>query len=183
MSRIVLDSDRLIFRLIEESDLKAIHDLHALPESSKFNTIGIPLDIEETRKLVEPWIAANLLKEIERYTFALELKSNNQFIGLFGFNLGKASYKSAEVWYKIHPIFWNKGFATEALKAIINFGFDELNLHRIHAGCAVENLGSIRVIEKAGMTNEGRRRQILPLPTGWSDNFEYAILENDPRSY
>ena len=66
-----------------------------------------------------------------------------------------------------------------ALKIIINFGFDDLKLHRIEAGCAVENIGSIRVLEKVGMNLEGRKRQNLPLKNGWSDNFEYAIVSSN----
>ena len=103
-------------------------------------------------------------------------------MGLFGLKIGQQKYKRAEVWYKIHSDYWRKGYATEALKAIIDFGFDALKLHRIEAGCAVENIGSIKVLEKSGMLREGRLRQILPLKTGWSDNFQYSILETDKRS-
>ena len=59
----------------------------------------------------------------------------------------------------------------------MRFGFHTLKLHRIHAGCAVDNIGSIKVLEKAGMQREGRARQTLPLIDGWSDNYNYAILE------
>ena len=99
------------------------------------------------------------------------------FIGLVSLKLSSAKFNSAEIWYKINVEHWNKGYATEAIRAVIRFGFDRLKLHRIEAGCAVENLASIRVLEKAGMTQEGRKRQILPLKTGWMDNFEYAILD------
>jgi RimJ/RimL family protein N-acetyltransferase len=65
---------------------------------------------------------------------------------------------------------------------MLDFGFNTLNLHRIEAGCAVENIGSIRVLEKCGFTKEGRGRKVLPLKSGWSDNFEYAILETEFNS-
>jgi ribosomal-protein-alanine N-acetyltransferase len=51
----------------------------------------------------------------------------------------------------------------------------------MEAGCAVDNKGSFTVLEKAGMVREGRLRQVLPLKSGWSDNFEYSILESDDR--
>jgi ribosomal-protein-alanine N-acetyltransferase len=82
---------------------------------------------------------------------------------------------------KLNWYYWNKGFATESLKAVIDFGFDTLNLHRIEAGCAVNNIGSFKVLEKSGMIREGRLRQVLPLKSVWSDNFEYSILETDQR--
>ena len=95
--------------------------------------------------------------------------------------MGSVKYKSAEVWFKIHPDYWSKGFGTEALNAIIDFGFKELNLHRIEAGCAVENTGSVKLLEKVGMTREGGKRKALPLKTGWADNYEYAILQSEYR--
>lgn len=177
MKVIQLKSERLNLRLINLSDLEAIHELHGLAETDRFNALGIPENIENTKLIIEPWIAENQKTKPQIFTFAIE--SQNQFIGLIALNLGKEKHKSAEVWYKLHTNFWNKGYATEALKAIINFGFNDLKLHRISAGCAVENIGSIRVLEKVGMTLEGRKRQNLPLKTGWSDNFEYAILETD----
>ncbi len=51
----------------------------------------------------------------------------------------------------------------------------------MQAGCAVDNIGSIKVLEKVGMIKEGRGRQLLSLKNGWSDNFEYSILETDVR--
>lgn len=109
----------------------------------------------------------------------MELKDSNQFIGLIGINLGKEKYRNAEVWFKLHPNFWNRGFATEALQRLLTFGFEDLKLHRIEAGCAVGNLGSISVLEKVGMKREAHTRKLLPLKSGWSDNYGYAILEGD----
>ena len=181
MTEIEILTERLKLRLIELSDLNSIHKLHSLPETDQFNALGIPKNIEETKTIILPWIAENKLSKIKNYTFAIETKSDEKFIGLFGLKLGNEKYKRGEVWYKIHSNYWNKGYATESLKAAINFGFENLKLHRIEAGCAVENIGSIKVLEKVGMIREGRGRQILPLTSGWSDNFEYSILETDER--
>lgn len=178
---IEISTKRTRLRLIELSDLNAIHQLHSLPETDKYNTLGIPKNIAATKSVIAPWIAANKLTTIRNYTFAIENKLTTNFIGLFGLKLGNAKYKRGEVWYKIHSAYWNKGIATEVLAKMIDYGFDELKLHRIQAGCAVGNIGSIKVLEKVGMIREGRGRQILPLKSGWSDNFEYSILETDER--
>lgn len=181
MAAIELTTERLKLRLIEKGDLESIHILHSLPETDEYNALGIPENLQETKLIINAWIAENQLPKVLNYTFAIEHNLSKEFIGLFGLKLGNEKYKKGEVWYKIHADFWRKGYATESLKEVINYGFETLKLHRIEAGCAVENIGSIKVLEKAGMLREGRARQILPLKTGWSDNFSYAILETDER--
>ena len=101
------------------------------------------------------------------------------FIGLIGINMGKTNYKHAEIWYKIHPAQWRKGYATEAVKVVLHFCFTMLNLHRITAGCATENTASVKVLEKSGFIREGHHKKVLPIRGQWVDNFEYAILEED----
>ena len=182
MNKIAIETERIRLRLTDLTDLASIHALHSLPETDQYNILGIPSSMEETKSIIKPWIKENKSQELKNYTFAIDNKSNGKFMGLFGLKIGQQKYKRAEVWYKIHSDYWRKGYATEALKAIIDFGFDALKLHRIEAGCAVENIGSIKVLEKSGMLLEGRLRQILPLKTGWSDNFQYSILETDERN-
>ena len=174
-------TERIKLRLIKLSDLESIHNLHSLLETDAYNALGIPKTIDETKSVIQPWILEHQLKEIKNYTFAIINKLNGTFIGLFGLKLRNKKYKRAEVWYKIHSDYWNNGYATESLRAIISFGFKTLKLHRIEAGCAVDNIGSLKVLENTGMVREGRLRQVLPLKTGWSDNFEYSILESDER--
>jgi [ribosomal protein S5]-alanine N-acetyltransferase len=167
MGEIELRTKRTKLRLIELSDLAFIHQVHSLPETDQYNALGIPKDIEETKLVIKPWIEENLKEKITNYTFLIEENQSKNPIGLFGIKLGNKKYKRAEIWYKIHSDYWNKGYATETVNAIIAYCFD--------------NIGSIKVLEKAGMIKEGRGRQILPLKSGWSDNFEYAILESDAR--
>lgn len=177
-----LRTKRLLMSLITIADLENIHQLHSLPETDKFNTLGIPENISETESIITEWIEKNHSERNGSLTFKIELLENEHFVGLISLNLGKPKFRIAEVWYKLHPDFWNKGYATESLNRILEFGFNELNLHRIEAGCAVDNIGSVRVLEKVGMTREGRKRKVLPLKNGWSDNFHYAILSTDKKN-
>lgn len=170
---------RTRLRPITISDLEAIHTLHSYPAVAKYNTLEIPTSVEDTRAVILPWIADNVAQPVTNYTLAIEYQNNGECIGLFGLKLGPKKYKRAEVWYKILPSYWNQGIATEVLRAVICFGFDQLALHRIEAGCAINNLASIKVLEKVGMVREAHRRQILPLASGWSDNYEYALLASD----
>ena len=170
---------RLQLRELSESDTTNIHDLHSLPQTDEFNTLGIPETIHTTEKIVAEWITAQLQEPRLNYTFCIEHAITKEFIGLIGIKMGKPNYLTAEVWYKLHPEQWRKGYATEALNKILHFAFTVLKLHRIEAGCAVENIASIKVLEKAGMTREGRKRKILPIRGEWKDNYFYAILEEN----
>ena len=174
-----LKTDRLKLKEFSFADLEAIHQLHSLSEVDEFNTLGIPSTIKTTELLLTEWMKKQ--KPIPRisYIFCIELIETNQFIGLIALNLGKLNYKIAEAWYKINPAYWQKGYATEALAELLKFGFTTLGLHRIEAGCAVENKASIRVLEKVGMTREGRKRKILPIRGNWTDNYFYAMLDED----
>lgn len=179
--KIKLETQRLTMCPVSFDDLEKIHELHSLPQTDEFNTLGIPQNIDETKSVIAEWINRHS-KRNDGFTLKIELSGNKQFVGLIALNLGNPKFRTGEVWYKLHPDFWSYGYATEALKKLLEFGFTELNLHRIEAGCAVENIGSIRVLEKAGMMREGRKRKVLPLKKGWSDNFHYAILSTDERA-
>lgn len=178
---IILKTVRLNLRPISESDIENVFELQSLEQTAQFNTSKVPIDINETKINVEKWIFENNKDNIKHFTFAVELIDDNKFIGLIGLHLGKEHYKNAEVWFQYDYRFWNKGYATESLRKILDFGFETLKLHRIEAGCAVENIGSVNVLEKVGMLREAHTRQLLPLKSGWSDNYGYAILSTDDR--
>lgn len=170
---------RLTLREVSLANLTAIHELLSLPETDKFNTLGIPENMEETAQLVMGWQEETKAPQRNAYTFSVELNSSRQFIGLIALYLGKPQYKKGEVWFKTHANHWNKGYTTEALKQVLKFAFTELNLHRVEAGCAVANTASKRVLEKVGMIQEGLFRANLPIRGQWIDNFEFAILDTD----
>lgn len=175
----IFQTKRLTIRELAETDIDHIHRLHSLPETDEFNTLGIPDSIQTTGKLVAEWVAGQTARPRISYVFCIELVDTHQFIGLIALIKGKPAFRNAEVWYKIHVAHWQNGYATEALAKLIEVGFNELNLHRIEAGCAVENTASGKVLQKAGMTKEGRKRKNLPIRGEWKDAFSYAILDED----
>ncbi len=178
-----LNSDRISLKEITWNDLEDIHNLHSFPEVDEFNTIGIPKNVEDTKELIKPLIEGQSKTPKASYTWRIELKDSKEFIGLAGMNLSCDKYKLGEIYYKLLPKYWGKGYATEISKALIKFGFDILHLHKIEAGVETGNARSIRVLEKSGMTREGLRRKILPIRGEWRDNYHYAIVEDDPRDF
>ncbi|HEY3385969.1 MAG TPA: GNAT family protein [Saprospiraceae bacterium] len=175
----MLETKRLYLRELVVEDLDHIHELHSLPETDQYNTLGIPDSIQITEQLLGEWLVLQNQKPRKSYILAIDSNEDNQFIGLMAMEIGKPNYRTAEVWYKLHSTFWEKGYATEALTRLLLFGFSDLNLHRIEAGCAVDNIASVRVLEKVGMTREGMKRKKLPIRGEWKDNYFYGILEED----
>lgn len=175
----MLVTPRLIIRKLSPEDIPEIHQLHLLKETDQYNTLGIPEDLSVTTGLVENWLAEQDQEPRKLYVLNIFLKEPSQFIGLIALSLGKINFRNAEIWYKIHVDYWNKGYTTEAMDGLLKFGFEHLKLHRIEAGCAVENIASIRVLEKAGMKREGVKRQNLPIRGEWKDSYFYAIKEDE----
>lgn len=174
-----LISDRLVLSELTEKHIEEIHFLNSDPLVARFNTIGIPESIDETRTLLQNVIYNRLMKDRKLFGWSVRLKSDNSFIGELGMQLSAPKFNRAEIHYSLTPDHWGEGYATEIVKTAIDFGFNTLKLHRIEAGVAVDNIASIKVLEKAGMQREGRKRKILPLKEGWSDNYGYAILRED----
>lgn len=178
-----LITDRLILDEIVSADLELIHSLHSVPEVDEFNTLGIPETFEETRNVVCPAIEDQKNEVRSQYCWKIVEQESSAFIGLAGMFLSNDRFRLGEIYYKIHPAYWGKGYATELAKSLVQFGFETLKLHKIEAGVATENIRSIHVLEKIGMTREGIRRKILPIRGEWKDNFHYGIVEDDPREY
>jgi ribosomal-protein-alanine N-acetyltransferase len=183
MKTVRLSSERLILKEIMSGDLQHIHALHSIPRVDEYNTLGIPENIDETKQLLEPVFKDQKSRVRKHYWFSISLKESSEFIGLCGINLSADRFKIGEIFYKLHPACWGRGYATEVARALVKYGFEELGLHRIEAGVATENSRSIRVLEKIGKKRDGTGRKILPIRGVWKDNFRYALIEDDKREY
>lgn len=172
-------SSRLVIKEVSLDDLAIIHDLHSFPEVDEFNTLGIPKNIDETKAYLLPLIEAQQLNPRKLFFWKVVLIDSDKFIGIASMTLTADRFKSGVIYYKILPNHWNKGYATELGKLLVKVGFDNFKLHRIEAGVATDNVRSIRVLEKIGMTREGLHRKILPIRGEWKDNYHYAIIESE----
>ena len=172
-------TEKLYLRELNWPDAVDIHRLNSLPEVAQFNTIGIPKSLEVTRALIRPVIEDRRRSVRRRYGWVILSRNGASFLGEVGMSLGLTKFKSAEIYYSLLPQYWGQGYATEAVRGMLAFGFGPLRLHRIEAGVATENSSSIRVLEKVGMSREGLHRQVRPIGKDWKDNYHYAILESE----
>jgi len=115
-------------------------------------------------------------QEKPQMTFAIEF--DGQFCGVIGLVIQQDVYKrTAEIGYWIGEPFWNKGIATTAVKLITDYGFDQLDLIRIHTGVFEYNIGSMRVLEKNGYTKDGVfKKAVIKNGKIW-DEHRFSIIQ------
>jgi RimJ/RimL family protein N-acetyltransferase len=108
--------------------------------------------------------------------FAITLRDNGLLCGGVGLRV-EAEHQHAELGYWMGVPYWNQGYATEATRVVVAYGFERLGLHRIHASCFVYNEASARVLKKIGMNYEGRRRSHICKWNEFYDLEMYGIVK------
>ena len=169
---------RLIIREYIETDLDGVHAYARDPETVRFMTWG-PNTLEDTRKFIQLAISQQKAKPRVHYHLVVALKESRQIIGGCGIHIHRPEHKNAEIGYCFNKKFWGQGFATETMAALLEFGFETLQMHRIIATCDPSNLGSERVMQKNGLRKEAHFVQELWQKGRWRDSLLYAILENE----
>lgn len=119
--------------------------------------------VENTRTMPHPYFEEDAIswlnmanqgfKNGDQYIMAIRLKSNESFIGGIGLTLNIENNR-AELGYWVAKPFWNQGYASEAVKAILSYGFKELGLNKIYAAYLTTNEASGKVMIKNGMVKE-----------------------------
>jgi RimJ/RimL family protein N-acetyltransferase len=123
------------------------------------------------------WIAS-VCEQEPLVTFAIA--SATELIGGIGLELQQDVYRrSAELGYWLAEPYWGRGIVSAAVKAVLRYGFRELDLVRIYAGVFATNAPSARVLEKNGFAFEGRSRQAVYKHGELIDELRYAILRED----
>lgn len=113
--------------------------------------------------------------------WGLEGRETGRFIGTCGIQAWRPEHSRAELGYVLAREYWGRGLMTEAVAAVVGFGFDKIGFNRLEARCLDGNAASARVLEKAGMTHEGTSRSSHFSGGRFLDLYHYAMLRDDPR--
>ncbi len=171
-----IETDRLILRPLKMSDAGDMYAYARDPEVSRYVLWDAHRSIWETRRFLH--FARNQYRKGFPASFAVEWRESGRMIGTIGFMWVNPDYKSAEVGYSLSREYWNRGIMTEALSAILRFGFEVLKLNRIEAQYDIENPASGKVMLHCGMQYEGTLRQRILNKGKFVDVAIYAILKN-----
>ena len=154
MPTIFIETSRLILRQWQESDYEPYAGLNADNEVMEF----FPSVLTYEKSLAQAKRIADSITEQGYGFFAVERKDTHKFIGFTGLsNPGFESHFTpcVEIGWRLSKANWNQGFATEAAKACLEYGFNILNLAEIYSFTSIHNVRSEHVMKKIGMTHAG----------------------------
>ncbi len=171
-----IHTQRLILREFNPTDLEAVHEYASDPIVVRYMPFG-PNTLEDSKNFLDRAITKQGKDPRTDLDIAIMLKSSNRLIG--GCRLNKVSKIEGHIGYILNRKHWGNGYATEAAKALTRYGFNELDLHRVYATCDPENVASRRVLEKVGMTLEGRLRENVICHGEYRDSLLLAILRQE----
>lgn len=174
----MITTGRLVLRELEETDWPAVLAYQSDPRYLRYYEWTHRTE-QDVRKFVRMLVALREEQPRTKFQLAIMLPSNGQLIGNCGVRMKAADAREADIGYELDPRYWGHGYATEAARALLAFGFEELGLHRIWAWCIAENSSSVHVLEQIGMRQEGRLREHERMKGQWWDTLLYAILEHE----
>ena len=170
--------DRVLLREFVDTDEKVVHSYGYDPEVTRFMDWG-PNSIEDTRTFLREAAGQAGRSSREGFDLAIVDIRSQAVIGSAALSVTNVEHRRGEIGYVLHPDFWSKGFATEAARLLLKFGFEQLHLRRICATCHPENHASSKVLQKAGLLFEGRMRSHLFTRGAWRDSLLYAAISDD----
>lgn len=176
----LLIGPRVRLRDLTANDWPAVHAYSEQAAVTRYQPWG-PNTPEQSRAFVEQAMAAGERTPRLTYVLAVTLAQSALLIGTATLTVHSAEHRQGEIGYALHADHWGHGYATEAARLLLDFGFAALALHRIVATCDPRNLASARVLQKLGMTHEGHHRETMRLRDGWRDSDLYSILEDEWR--
>jgi len=170
-------TQRLVLRPVRMSDAEDMYEYSRDPEVARHVLWDAHRSIHQTREYIRFLIRQ--YRNAAPGTFAIALRDSGKVIGTIGFMWVQTDNRSAEVGYSLSRAYWNQGIMSEALTAVVEFGFTKLGLNRIEAQHDCDNPASGHVMLHAGMRHEGTLRQRLYNKGRYVDVDLYAILRSD----
>lgn len=172
-----LETERLLIRDLTLDDKQAVFNYRSDAEANKFQSW-----IPETLKDVEQFIERNN-KEFNQpeswYQVLITEKDTKAVIGDIGIHFFGSENLQVELGITLNKDFQGRGYASEALKGVINFLFSDLKKHRVMASIDPENIDSLKLMERIGFRKEGHFVKSLFWKNNWVDDLIYALLREE----
>ena len=172
-----LSTKRLLLQQIMPEDAEALFAIRSDEETMKYLGQELYESLAETITVIKLMEERYVHKQSLRW--CIKLKGDDKLIGtctLFHFD---EEYHHAEIGYELNRAFWNQGLMTEAMSAILAYGFTDLDLHRIEASIDLANEASKKLLLKLGFTYEGNLRQRYAFRGRFGDQHFFGLLQDE----
>jgi RimJ/RimL family protein N-acetyltransferase len=166
---------RLLLRPFQDSDLELFLAYRNDPEVARYQGWSVPYP----RQAALDFIAEMKTAQIQPGNWlqlALELQANGETIGDVAIHQMKSDPRQAYLGYSLARAYWGQGYASEAIRAVLDLLFAELNLHRVVAECDVENEASWRLLERLGFRREAHLHENIFFKGAYGSEYHYAML-------
>lgn len=173
-----IETERLLLRKYTLKDSEDMFNNWAkYEECFKFLPWKPCISINEAEERIKRWM--ELYKENTFYQWGIEFKKNKEIIGFINLHNVDMDNLSADITYILSPKYWNKGIMTEAVRGVLEFGFESIGLNRISADFYSGNDYSQKVMLKNNMIYEGTFREKYFKSGRFYDSIQYAVLKKD----
>ncbi|MCP4178315.1 MAG: GNAT family N-acetyltransferase [bacterium] len=173
----LLETSRLILRKFEPNDLSFVYNHFSNSFVSEYLYDNEPPKNKDEAKEILDWCID--IESLNHIRWCIILKEKNIPIGTVGFHIYDQINNAIEIGYDLSQKYTQQGYMTEAMNVVINYGFKNYNLNRIHACVAVENTGSNRLLEKSGFHLEGIIRDKHFFRGNYYDHNLFSLLKKD----
>jgi RimJ/RimL family protein N-acetyltransferase len=178
---IILRTDRLVLRPLQEMDLVAFAAYRSDPNVARYQGWSAPYSLEHARALLEEMRRLEPGTPGHWFQLAVERSSEAGLIGDCVFKVLAQDSRQAQIGFTLAPSFQGQGFATEAVRRLLEFLFADFQIHRVLAVCDTANLPSARLLERVGMRREAHYIENVWFKGAWGDEYLYALLEREWR--
>jgi RimJ/RimL family protein N-acetyltransferase len=173
-----IESERLILRRFRDSDLAPFVAYRNDPEVARYQSWD-SFDEQEARAFIREMASDQPGVPGEWFQFAVESKASGGLVGDCALQVdGQEPYR-AELGFSLAREHQRKGYASEAVSRLLDYAFEELNLHRIVAIADCRNKPSWTLLERVGLRQEGHFHQSVWFKGEWSDEYLYAVLKDE----
>jgi [ribosomal protein S5]-alanine N-acetyltransferase len=172
-----LETERLLLRRLAATDVKEIRELRGNSETMKF--IPRPLVTSDEEALAHFKLIDDKIEKNEGINWAITLKGNPKLIGIIGHYRIQPENHRCEIGYMILPQYNGQGIVTEAIKVVLEYGFEDLKMHSIEAVIDPDNVASERVLQKNGFVKEAHIKENEYYNGKFWDTVIYSILQRN----
>ncbi len=172
-----LETGRLWLRKMNQGDAQDLFDYASDAEVAKYTTWSTHQSLQDSQDFLRAVTEQYAMQTIA--SWGIVHKGDSKLIGTCGFISWSPHHARAEVAYALSRKYWGQGLMPEAVQAVIAFGFRTMQLNRVQAICEIENVASARVMEKVGMTFEGRLREYMFFKEHYRNLKMYSILREE----